>query len=186
MTGKGCSPSFASTTVAAGRASRWRRSSSRTSARCAPSSRASPGMELVGSVSRYAALAADTELHAHEVDDWERAAAAMHVPFDAARGIHPTGLELPRTGDLEPRGDAAPRPACGRHWSSGLAVSATFGGRLSITPHLPSTWDSLEFSLRFRDRQLDVVLTHEQDRVTLREGRDRSLHPRSRARADAG
>ena len=45
-----------------------------------------------------------------------------------------------------------------------------FGGRLSITPHLPSTWDSLEFSLRFRDRQLDVVLTHEQDRVTLREG----------------
>jgi alpha,alpha-trehalose phosphorylase len=37
----------------------------------------------------HAALVADLDLRPDELAEWERAAAAMHVPFDAARGIHP-------------------------------------------------------------------------------------------------
>jgi alpha,alpha-trehalose phosphorylase len=37
----------------------------------------------------YAALAAELELAPGEVAEWERAAAAMHVPYDARRGVHP-------------------------------------------------------------------------------------------------
>ena len=37
----------------------------------------------------YTALAHAVKLQSREVDSWERAAAAMHVPFDAKRGIHP-------------------------------------------------------------------------------------------------
>ena len=37
----------------------------------------------------YTALARDVRLQPGEVTSWERAAAAMHVPFDAERGIHP-------------------------------------------------------------------------------------------------
>ena len=37
----------------------------------------------------YAALVHRVRLKPGEVESWERAAAAMHVPFDAERGIHP-------------------------------------------------------------------------------------------------
>ncbi len=37
----------------------------------------------------YAALAHEVRLQAGETDSWERAAEAMHVPFDDRRGIHP-------------------------------------------------------------------------------------------------
>ncbi|WP_217914846.1 glycoside hydrolase family 65 protein [Miltoncostaea marina] len=37
----------------------------------------------------HAALAAELGLHPGELDEWERAADAMHVPFDEERGIHP-------------------------------------------------------------------------------------------------
>ena len=37
----------------------------------------------------YIALAHAVKLQPAEVESWERAAAAMHVPFDEARGIHP-------------------------------------------------------------------------------------------------
>ena len=43
---------------------------------------------------------------------WERAAAAMHVPYDDARGIHPQDAALPGPRGLGPRRDAArPLPA---------------------------------------------------------------------------
>jgi alpha,alpha-trehalose phosphorylase len=37
----------------------------------------------------YAALAAELDLRPEEIERWERAARAMHVPYDERRGIHP-------------------------------------------------------------------------------------------------
>ncbi len=37
----------------------------------------------------YTALAHEVDLRPEEVESWERAAAAMHVPYDPERGIHP-------------------------------------------------------------------------------------------------
>jgi alpha,alpha-trehalose phosphorylase len=37
----------------------------------------------------HAALASEVDLRPEEVEAWERAAAAVHVPYDDARGIHP-------------------------------------------------------------------------------------------------
>jgi alpha,alpha-trehalose phosphorylase len=45
-----------------------------------------------------------------------------------------------------------------------------FGGALSFHPHLPVPWRSLAFSLRFRDRQLRVELSHAEERFVLDEG----------------
>lgn len=45
-----------------------------------------------------------------------------------------------------------------------------FGGRLTFDPHLPAAWESLEFSLRFQDRQIRVLLTHRVESFTLEEG----------------
>jgi Glycosyl hydrolase family 65 central catalytic domain len=51
----------------------------------------------------HAALVADLELREDELDEWERAAAAMHVPYDERRGIHPqdTGFLDREVWDLE-------------------------------------------------------------------------------------
>jgi alpha,alpha-trehalose phosphorylase len=43
-------------------------------------------------------------------------------------------------------------------------------GEPEIAPHLPITWESLAFSLRVRDRQLRVVLRHDEQRITLELG----------------
>src|SRR6188472_1061189 len=45
-----------------------------------------------------------------------------------------------------------------------------FDGKLSFDPALPRPWESLAFSLRFRDRQLRVLLTHDEERYELEEG----------------
>jgi alpha,alpha-trehalose phosphorylase len=45
-----------------------------------------------------------------------------------------------------------------------------FDGRLSLTPRLPAAWESLAFSLRFRDRQLRVHLSHDEERYVVDEG----------------
>jgi alpha,alpha-trehalose phosphorylase len=45
-----------------------------------------------------------------------------------------------------------------------------FGGTLTIDPRLPRRFRSLGFSLRFRDRQLRVRLTHDDEQFTLDEG----------------
>ena len=44
------------------------------------------------------------------------------------------------------------------------------GGELSFDPHLPERWDSLEFSVRFRDRQIRVALAHDAERYLLDHG----------------
>ena len=45
-----------------------------------------------------------------------------------------------------------------------------FDGRLVIDPRLPRRFNSLAFSLRFRDRQIRVHLTHDSERIRLDEG----------------
>jgi alpha,alpha-trehalose phosphorylase len=63
--------------------------------------------------------------------------------------------------------------AAGGAW---LALVCGFGGvrdadgTLEITPRLPRAWRSLEYSVRHRDRQLRVSLTHERERYLVDEG----------------
>jgi alpha,alpha-trehalose phosphorylase len=45
-----------------------------------------------------------------------------------------------------------------------------FDGELSIRPHLPSAWRSLEFSLCFHGRDVRVELTHDLERYLLEDG----------------
>jgi alpha,alpha-trehalose phosphorylase len=76
--------------------------------------------------------------------------------------------------------DAAGNASDGVHIASAAGVwqSLIFGfggvreydGELSLTPHLPSRWESLTFSLRFRRRQLRIELTHQEETYMLDEG----------------
>ncbi len=45
-----------------------------------------------------------------------------------------------------------------------------FDGRLSFDPRLPAAWTSLCLPLRFRDRRLEVTLTHDDETYRLLEG----------------
>ena len=58
-------------------------------------------------------------------------------------------------------------------WSSlvfGFGGVRDFDGQLSFAPNLPDIWDALAFSLRFRDRQIRVQLTHDEERYLVDEG----------------
>jgi alpha,alpha-trehalose phosphorylase len=44
------------------------------------------------------------------------------------------------------------------------------GGRLSFDPRLPMPWQSLRFPLKYRDRRIEVDLTHERSVLTLADG----------------
>jgi alpha,alpha-trehalose phosphorylase len=218
------------------------------------------------------ALVAELDLRPEEIDAWERAAAAMHVPYDEPRGVHPqdahflereiwdldatppdhfplllhyhplaiyrrqvikqadvvlamfllgnefseaqkqanfeyydaltTGdsslsacvqsivaaeigdeeraLEYFRSALLMDLADVSGDPSAGVHIASAAGVwqALVFGfggvrdfdGELSISPHLPSAWESLDFSLRFRDRQLRIHVAHDEERYLLEEG----------------
>lgn len=232
----------------------------------------------------HAVLVADLALAPGEVEAWERAAAAMHVPYDAQRAIHPQDahfLELEvwdleatpqdrfplllhyhplsiyrrqvikqadivlamflvgdafteqdkrtnfeyydrlTTGDsslsaamqsiiaaevgddrraleyfrfalLTDLGDAAGNTPDGVHVASagGVWQALVFGfggvrdsdGGLSIRPHLPPAWTSLGYSLRVRDRQLRIDLTHDEERYLLEEGEPLELTIRGERR----
>ena len=77
-------------------------------------------------------------------------------------------------------GDAAGNTSDGVHVASAAGVWSSLvrgfggvrdrGGRLSFSPRLPGSWRSLQFSLRFHDRQLRVHLTHEEERYLVDEG----------------
>ena len=89
-------------------------------------------------------------------------------------------------------GDVAGNTSDGVHVASAAGVWSSLvrgfggvrdrGGRLSFSPRLPRPWRSLEFSLRFHDRQLRVRLTHEEERYLVEEGDalEVSLHGSSR------
>ena len=220
----------------------------------------------------YTALVHDVALRPGEVESWDRAAAAMHVPFDVARRIHPQDdtflhrevwdlgstppenfpllmhyhplviyryqvikqadivLAMFLLGDefsqdqkrrdyeyYEPltTGDSS-LSACvqsiiaaeigdqrqaTRHFSHALFIDLAsitgqssdgvhiasaagvwaalvfgfggvrdHGGRLSFDPRLPREWRRLEYSVRFRDRQIRVDLCHDEERYSLTEG----------------
>lgn len=58
-------------------------------------------------------------------------------------------------------------------WSAlvfGFGGVRDYGGQLSFEPRLPHGWKSLSFSVRFRDRQIRVDLTHDEERYVLAEG----------------
>jgi alpha,alpha-trehalose phosphorylase len=42
----------------------------------------------------HAALEAELDLRSEEIEGWERAAAAMHVPYDEVRGMHPQDVNF--------------------------------------------------------------------------------------------
>jgi alpha,alpha-trehalose phosphorylase len=220
----------------------------------------------------YDALVADLDLREEELTAWERAAAAMYVPYDDARGIHPQddtfldreiwdfaatptekfplllnyhplviyrrqvlkqadvvlamlllgdefSLEQKRrnfdyydpltTGDsslaacvqsiiaaevgrdqqalayfrnalLMDLADVAGNASVGVHIASAAGVwlclthgfggVRDYGGQLAFTPHLPSAWDDLRFSLRFSSRQLRISLRHDEESYLLESG----------------
>ena len=72
--------------------------------------------------------------------------------------------------------------------AAGAWMSLVFGfggvrdhdGRLTIDPHLPRRFDRLSFPLRFRDRQLRVTLTHDEERYALEEGKPLEVVVRGR------
>src|SRR5262249_42378816 len=220
----------------------------------------------------YTALAHEVGLGPDEVESWERAAVAMHIPWDPERGIHPQDdtflkrevwdlANTPRekfplllhfhplviyryqvikqadivlamfllgnefsqeqkqrnyeyydpltTGDsslsacvqsilaaeigherqalqyfnyalLMDLADIAGNTSNGVHIASaaGGGSSLVFGfggvrdfdGDLSFEPALPSVWNCLSFSLRFRDRQIRVRLTHDEEHYLVEAG----------------
>jgi alpha,alpha-trehalose phosphorylase len=232
----------------------------------------------------HAVLVTQVGLQDGEVEAWERAAAAMFVPYDAQRGIHPqdasflerevwdleatppehfplllhyhplkiyrhqvikqadvvlamfllgdefsddvkranfayydrltTGdsslsasvesivaaevgederaLEYFRFALLMDLADAAGNASDGVHIASagGVWQALVFGfggvrdadGELSITPHLPASWELLEYGLRFRDRQIRVRLTHDEERFELEEGEPVAIRVRGERR----
>ncbi|HEX6326156.1 MAG TPA: glycosyl hydrolase family 65 protein [Jiangellaceae bacterium] len=220
----------------------------------------------------YTALVHEVALREGEIEAWEHAANAMHIPFDERRGIHPqdsTFLER-EVWDLEqtPQGnfplllhyhplviyrhqvikqadivlamfllgdefsaeqkrrnyeyydalttgdsslsacvqsiiaaeiaeerqaveyfnyallmdlaDISGNAAGGVHLASAAGVwsALVFGfggvrdheGRLSFDPRLPRVWSELSFSLRFFRRQIQVQLTHDEERYLIDEG----------------
>jgi len=230
----------------------------------------------------HRALVQELRLEDAEMAEWERAAAAMHVPYDARRGVHPqdasflerevwdlehtplehfplllhyhpltiyrhqvikqadivlamfllgheftsaqkkanfsyydaltTGdsslsasmqaivaaevgaeaqaLEYFRLALLMDLADVAGNSSDGVHIASAAGVWQSLvygfggvrdeGGELAITPHLPQEWTSLEFSLRFGDRQLRVRLGHDEERYLIDEGEPLQLVIRDR------
>jgi alpha,alpha-trehalose phosphorylase len=70
-------------------------------------------------------------------------------------------------------------------WQSlvfGFGGVRDFNGGLSIDPRLPKKWNSLEFSLRFWDRQLRVELTHDTQKFTIDEGEPVEIEIRGKQR----
>ncbi|MGM0818263.1 MAG: glycosyl hydrolase family 65 protein, partial [Actinomycetota bacterium] len=69
--------------------------------------------------------------------------------------------------------DGAHIASAGGAWQAlafGFAGVRDSGGQLRIDPRLPSSWSRLRVPLRFRDRQLEVELTHDTERYEILEG----------------
>jgi alpha,alpha-trehalose phosphorylase len=95
-------------------------------------------------------------------------------------GQETEALEYFRFALLMDLADAQGNASDGVHIASAAGVwqALVFGfggvrdhdGELSIAPRLPSMWTCLDFSLRVRQRQLRIKLTHDQERYVLDEG----------------
>ncbi len=63
--------------------------------------------------------------------------------------------------------------AAGGVWMAlvfGFGGVRDFDGHLTFDPHLPASWEGLEFSLRFQDRQLRITLGHDEERYAMEIG----------------
>jgi alpha,alpha-trehalose phosphorylase len=95
-------------------------------------------------------------------------------------GRHRRALKYFRHALLMDLADVAGNACDGVHVASAagvwLALVCGFGGvrdfdgKLSFDPALPQPWESLAFSLRFRDRQIRVRIGHHEERYELAEG----------------
>jgi alpha,alpha-trehalose phosphorylase len=95
-------------------------------------------------------------------------------------GRHDQAYEYFRHGLFMDLGGHAGNAVDGVHIASaaGVWLSLAYGfggmrdsgGRLAFSPHLPEQWTSLEFSVRFQDRQVRVHLTPDEERFLVEEG----------------
>ena len=79
----------------------------------------------------------------------------------------------PGPGELLLRCDRVDFPPGGvahRHVHPGPGIRRILYGELTIDPRLPRRYDRLEFPLRFHDRQIRVVLSHDEEEYELVEG----------------
>ena len=53
---------------------------------------------------------------------------------------------------------------------AGFGGVRDYDGQLSFAPALPRSWTELAFSLRFRGRQIQVQLSHDEEQYLLDEG----------------
>jgi alpha,alpha-trehalose phosphorylase len=114
--------------------------------------------------------------------------ACVQCVIAAEIGDQERALEYFRYALLMDLADVAGNVSDGVHIAaaagSWMAIVNGFGGvrdyegRLSLDPRLPPTWRSLEFSLRFRDRQLRIRLSHDEERYTLEEGQPLNIRVR--------
>jgi alpha,alpha-trehalose phosphorylase len=84
---------------------------------------------------------------------------------------HALAIDLTEISESAP--DGVHIASAGSAW---MALVFGFGGvrdrdgHLVIDPHLPAAWRSLEFSLRFHDRQIRIALTHDREEYNLIDG----------------
>jgi alpha,alpha-trehalose phosphorylase len=114
--------------------------------------------------------------------------ACVQCVIAAEIGDHERALQYFRYALLMDLADVAGNVSDGVHIAaaagSWMAIVNGFGGvrdyegRLSLDPRLPHSWRSLEFSLPFRDRQLRIRLSHDEERYTLEEGQPLNIRVR--------
>ena len=106
--------------------------------------------------------------------------AAVQSIVAAEIGRYDKALEYFTYALMMDLGDVAGNVSDGVHvastggvWSAlafGFGGVRDFDGELTLDPHLPQAWARLALPLRFRDRQLLVTLTHDQETYAMVEG----------------
>jgi alpha,alpha-trehalose phosphorylase len=137
-------------------------------------------MFLLGEEFTEAAKRANFEYYDELTTGDSSLSASVQSIVAAEVGHEERALEYFRFALLMDLADAAGNVSDGVHvaaaggvWQAlvfGFGGVRDFDGELAIEPRLPSAWESLEFPLRFRDRQLRVGLGHRTERYTLEEG----------------
>ena len=99
----------------------------------------------------------------------------MFVEDDPTNGVQigSAGASIANAGPIEADGDGVHVASTGGVWSAlafGFGGVRDFDGELTLDPHLPQAWARLALPLRFRDRQLLVTLTHDQETYAMVEG----------------
>jgi alpha,alpha-trehalose phosphorylase len=117
--------------------------------------------------------------------------ACMQSIVAAEIGNEPKALEYFQYALMMDLADLAGNVSDGVHIAStggvwqalvfGFGGVRDFDGHLTIDPRLPSSWRRLAFSLRFQNRQMRVLLTHEKEAFLVEEGEPLEVELRGRA-----